>query len=750
MADKDPSAGRHEPPLGTRLGRYRLDEIVGRGGMGTVYRSFDEQTRREVAVKILLPGLPDSLVQRFLAESEAEAKIRHAHVMPVYDRGIFEKDRHYFVMELLYEPITLADVVDRVQKGTLGSEWPRLRHWSNPARLIQDVLVPVARGVDAANRDHDILHRDLKPDNVLIDVRTRRAYLIDFGICHSAGQPAEAGKIVGTPRFLSPEQARGDLDPRTDVWGLGALIYFVLSGRPPMRSSSPLRRAERDKRIEELREAESNARAGGDTTYAGELHSRCMDLLAPSFRTLDDMLDDARLGRYEGLPDTVPAAARAIVHKAMALAPADRYESAADLADDLDAWVGGGNVRALSEQHAAGAAMAVAQRTARRALGPALLSIAGLLAGLGVGAAVLSGPTESVVEQNAAVTSGVEDLATEVDGLAGHVPSPAEGQVIWRSVRTRVQELEGRANSLPEGPARRSALAKLDDIDRRTAVPVTRVSRPTTGTYVIESVFDGSRVPLDAPEIPLAPGPYLVRQEGSEHLRVPFYVPWPMRLPPPAPVEVTVPTRAGADPEGMRLVPSGPPLTGEDPIPTFWISATEIGCLDWAEWLDELPDEERDRHLPPQGFAPDPAARGHYILVPGFENRPVTGIPPASAAAYAAWRAQVFKRAFRLATPAEWRRAAGGALLDADDAMLFRPLGVSPEGKAVPDRSPYGVENALGAPAEIVLGPTGAYRLVGSGDPAGIPRTAEALRGEVEVPGEQPVAAGFRLVLPVE
>ncbi|MFV1960090.1 MAG: serine/threonine-protein kinase, partial [Planctomycetota bacterium] len=253
---------------GTRIGRYRLESVVGRGGMGTVYRAFDAETRREVAVKILRPDLPESLRERFLAECDAEARIRHPHVMPVYDRGTYDRDRLYFVMELVYEPITLTELVEVRDRGRLAQTWPRLRQWADPKRLVADVFLPICEGVGAANREYGILHRDLKPDNVLIDVRTRRAYLIDFGICHQEGAPVEKDKIVGTPRFLAPEQARADVSPTTDVFGLGALLYYVLAGHPPIATASPLRRDEKTARIRELTRAQAEARAAGDGARA--------------------------------------------------------------------------------------------------------------------------------------------------------------------------------------------------------------------------------------------------------------------------------------------------------------------------------------------------------------------------------------------------------------------------------------------------------------------------------------------------
>jgi serine/threonine protein kinase len=174
--------------------------------LGTVYKAYDVPTNRFVALKVLAAGLAGAHRTRFEAESAAEAQIRHPHVMPVYDRGTFGDDRTYFVMELVYEPITLSEVVELIQRGTIDRDLPRLRQWADPAKLIAEVLIPVAEGVDAANRQFGIVHRDLKPDNVLIDARTRRPYLIDFGICHHLGTPVEAGKLVGRPGSSPPSR----------------------------------------------------------------------------------------------------------------------------------------------------------------------------------------------------------------------------------------------------------------------------------------------------------------------------------------------------------------------------------------------------------------------------------------------------------------------------------------------------------------------------------------------------------------
>ena len=251
-------------PQGLALGRYRVEEPVGRGGMGTVYRAFDERTNRFVAIKLLADDISPPLRERFLQECEAEAKIRHEHVMPVYDQGWYTDDRPYFVMELLYEPITLDEIVAFARKGQLASQHPRIKKWAHLPHLVEDVLLPVVEGIANANIEHRIQHRDLKPENVLIDVRTKRPYVIDFGICRSLDLPnPEAGKIIGTPRFLSPEQASGKDHETTDVWGLGVLLRYAITGEPPLEGTSPFARQELNQRIEALRKARDRELAGG-------------------------------------------------------------------------------------------------------------------------------------------------------------------------------------------------------------------------------------------------------------------------------------------------------------------------------------------------------------------------------------------------------------------------------------------------------------------------------------------------------
>uniref|UniRef100_UPI0015E1A685 serine/threonine protein kinase n=2 Tax=unclassified Streptomyces TaxID=2593676 RepID=UPI0015E1A685 len=217
-----------EAPTGSgRLlaGRYRLGAVVGRGGMGTVWRATDEVLARQVAVKELrLSSVIDDaerrrLVTRTLREAKAIATIRGRGVVTVFD-VVDEEDRPWIVMELI-EGRSLADVIR--DDGTLT-----VRRAAEVGLAVLDVL-------SAAHRA-GIVHRDVKPSNVLVADADGRVVLTDFGIAKADGDPSitSTGMLVGAPSYISPERARGDdLSPAADYWSLGALLYCALEGRPP-------------------------------------------------------------------------------------------------------------------------------------------------------------------------------------------------------------------------------------------------------------------------------------------------------------------------------------------------------------------------------------------------------------------------------------------------------------------------------------------------------------------------------------
>jgi serine/threonine protein kinase len=218
-------------------GKYRLGPVIGVGGVGTVYRASHLWTEREVAVKVLDPTLPhfDLLRAAFLREARTAVQLRHANVVDILDMG--EDGRTtYLVMELLHGP-TLRDVL--LERGRLSPE------------DTLDILLPL---IDALDKAHQlgIVHRDFKPENIILsfdsgDVMTPK--LLDFGVAQILREVRLQGLaspndiIVGTPQYMSPEQARDErtlIGPHTDVWGVGVVWYECLTGHSPFDGDSPL------------------------------------------------------------------------------------------------------------------------------------------------------------------------------------------------------------------------------------------------------------------------------------------------------------------------------------------------------------------------------------------------------------------------------------------------------------------------------------------------------------------------------
>ena len=211
------------PPPG-----YELLGILGRGGMGVVYRARQVALKRDVALKVLQAGGPatDDLRQRFLAEAEAVAAINHPCVVQVHDFGTWD-GRPFLALELC-------------PGGTLSQA---LRVASMSPGDAAALVERVARGVAAAHA-RGVVHRDLKPANILLDA-TGAPKVADFGLAKlTAGEGGltRSGALLGTPGYMSPEQARGGakrVGPAADVYSLGAILYECLTGRPPFRGAIP-------------------------------------------------------------------------------------------------------------------------------------------------------------------------------------------------------------------------------------------------------------------------------------------------------------------------------------------------------------------------------------------------------------------------------------------------------------------------------------------------------------------------------
>ena len=293
-----PDLGQHDPrapsveldvPESLRgWDRYEVRALIGVGGMGRVYKAWDPNLKRFVALKFLRGGDP-AVEARFEREAQTQARVHHEHVCAVYEVGRHD-GQPYIAMQLV-EGKTLRD----------GAKDLDLR------QRVQ-VMRDVAEAVHAAHK-LSLVHRDIKPANILLERGEDgvRPYVTDFGLARDMGGPGmtQAGAIIGTPQYMAPEQVRGETDqlgPRTDVYGLGATLYDALAGVPPFSGTSNLQ-----------------------TLY----------------RTLND--DAPPLRKWNA---SLPVALEAVVMKCLEKKAERRYATARELADDLQRWLEGEPVQA--------------------------------------------------------------------------------------------------------------------------------------------------------------------------------------------------------------------------------------------------------------------------------------------------------------------------------------------------------------------------------------------------------------------
>ncbi|MBL8095909.1 MAG: protein kinase [Anaerolineales bacterium] len=211
----------------TQIGRYEIRGELGRGGMATVYHGYDPRFKRDVAIKTLPreylhdPGFR----ARFEREAQTIASLEHPAIVPVYDFGE-DNEQPYIVMRLMNG----GSLVDRLRNGPL------------PLAEVARIMSTLAPALDEAHA-HGIIHRDLKPGNILFDGRDQ-PYLSDFGIAKltETSVAFTATGIIGTPAYMSPEQARGDrdIDGRSDLYALGAIVFEALTGQMPYQADTPM------------------------------------------------------------------------------------------------------------------------------------------------------------------------------------------------------------------------------------------------------------------------------------------------------------------------------------------------------------------------------------------------------------------------------------------------------------------------------------------------------------------------------
>jgi tetratricopeptide (TPR) repeat protein len=412
--------------LGCRIGPYLIQERVGSGGMGSVYRALRQDAyQQQVALKVIRPGLDsDEILRRFHTERQVLAELQHPHIARLLDGGATDDGRPYFVMEYI-EGEPLDGYCDRHQLGT-----------RERLRLFQLVCEAVQHA-----HQRQVLHRDLKPGNVLVTA-DGTPKVMDFGLAKRLDGPpvsspgaeqTPSGAILGTPSYMAPEQAGGvtrQVGPAVDVYALGAILYELLTGRPPFLAGTPL-----DTLLQVLSE----------------------EPVPPS-----------------RLQPKLPRDLETICLKCLHKEPGRRYASVADLAEDVRRFLGGEPIRARP--------VGTAERLWRWCRRKPALTAAAVLALLALGVAAFFAHQAHLIEEQLraekrqyaeekallAAMSGEFDNAEKAIAEAEHLGAPTgqvrllQGQVAFHrgDVLTASKHLEQAVHLMPESVAARAMLAQ--------------------------------------------------------------------------------------------------------------------------------------------------------------------------------------------------------------------------------------------------------------------------------------------------
>lgn len=386
-------------PTVSRLGDHELLEVIGRGGMGIVYRARNVKLQREVAIKTITTGREGDaqLNQRFRRESEAVARLDHPGIASVYESG--EQDGIAWFSMALVKGESLQAIL---KQGTL---------------VPRDAVEVIRKLADAIQYAHEsgVIHRDLKPGNVLLD-HQGEPKLVDFGLARMADRDSmtNTGATIGTPSYMAPEQIRGggEIGPSADVYGLGAILYTCLAGRPPFR---------------------------GQSTMA----------------TLNLVLY-AQPTPLRQLQSTVPRDLEIICEKCLAKQAQDRYASAAELSEELQRFLSGRPIAARPVP-----VWTRVYRWGRR--NPAIAALLATTFGVLVAATLVSVNFALVADQKAAsavASTKKANLATDRAKDAAAV-ARKQSRLALKSLQTIIYTVQGKLRGIPEAREVRRELLKV-------------------------------------------------------------------------------------------------------------------------------------------------------------------------------------------------------------------------------------------------------------------------------------------------
>jgi serine/threonine-protein kinase len=368
--------------------RYEIGSLLGRGGMGEVYKARDRRIGRAVALKFIRGG-DEVMTHRFMQEARAQSRIDHPFVCKVHEVGEVE-GKPYIAMQLV-----AGQALDKAAASMSLVE---------KVRLIRDA----AQALHAAH-ELGIIHRDIKPSNIMVEKGADgalRPIIMDFGLAREAGEGkglTESGAVIGTPAYMSPEQARGEarhLDRRTDVYSLGATLFDILTGKPPF-----------------------------DDTSVVSILLKVTGSPAPLLRSLDPSL---------------PEALELITSKCLNKEPAQRYSTGLALAEDLDRYLSAGRITARRLSYAYRTRYWARQNPSLAGLVAALVCSLLGFTGYGVRTAIVSARSEEMARRRAALAQKLGQAVKDLEWLvrsAYLVPLHDTGPE-KAAVRARMAEIE--------------------------------------------------------------------------------------------------------------------------------------------------------------------------------------------------------------------------------------------------------------------------------------------------------------------
>lgn len=768
------------PQLVNGPGRYVLTDEIARGGMGRIVRAIDTNIDRPVAMKLLIRGAQEQmgLQLRFTEEAQITGQLQHPNIVPVYDVGTLDDDQIYFTMKLV-QGRTLREVI----RGMRNEDPAVLGEFTRTRLLI--AFQQVCMGLAYAH-SRGVIHRDLKPSNIMFG-DFGETLLMDWGLAKimktpdAPGEDARVkshremlsywatrhGEVIGTPGYMPPELALGlldEVDQRSDIYSLGAILYEVLTLRAPYAGKDAkaiLRKLLREPVVPPRQRAP-------DRDIPEELEEICLRCLAkdreqryPSALALREALEEFLAGQRESerrgreaRRHVVDAHAHARIHELRRLA-ADKLAGEVErLRHRTLPWDGPERRRPLWE------AEQRLEATRRE---------------------VVEAYTHAVQSWREALSNDTENMEAR-DGLCALYWTrflDAENERDWAGMvhyETLLQALDtDRYTARLRGDGK---LTLFTDPPGARAVLFRYVERDKVLTP--EMPYDLGRTPVTLESLGMGSYLAVLRAPGLRDTQVPVHV---ARL---GEVDIRVRLRPdNALGAGFVYIPAGTAWVGGDanaswPLPReevyvedFGLSRLPVSCRQYLDFLADLArvDLEAARRRVPRLFAnggplfPE-IEPGHFAIPavsitgePWDPNWPVFGVSAFDAEAYCEWRSRQDGVRYRLPTELEWEKAARGT-----DARAFpwgnaweptyakcahsRPGPASPEpcGSYPQDRSPFGVMDLAGGVADWTSSTTaGAERIVRGGSWNQLDLHARAASRHAQAPETVSTHVGFRL-----